>query len=125
MEYGQYFRAKGNIKFMSDYTSPKAAGRDLSQPKTPPLKGGESNQTQLTGAGIKSGPMPSASDGSTFMSGTQREFSNQLQFGANAKGTGQMKNALRAYKQKIVGTPPTGDMSGNRKAAGRTNGVNL
>lgn len=110
---------------MANFDSPKAAGRDLSQPKTPGIKSNDSTQIQTTGAGNKAGPMPAPANGDSFINSTQRQFSNQLQFGANAKGTGTIKDALNSYKQKMITNPPTGDMSGNRKAAGKTNGVNL
>ncbi len=74
--------------------------------------------------------MPSASNGSSFINGTQREFGNQVKFSSNPYGTGTMKDGLNAYKQTLKGAVVNPGMSdagsdgrsagATRKAAGRT-----
>ncbi len=115
---------------MANFDSPKAAGRNISEPKTPAVAGNKSNQEQMTGAGTKAGPMPSPSTGSTFIKGTQREYSNQVKFSSNPYGSGTIKDALNTYKQTLkaaVVNPGMSDAGSDgrsagatRKAAGRT-----
>jgi hypothetical protein len=115
---------------MANYNSPLADGRDAS-PGAEPRKGDgddtikKSNQEQYTGTGVKAGPKPSPSSGRKFIDETSREYGNQLQFSANPYGTGTVKDALNAYKQKTkpaaVNPGPDGRSLGvTRKAPGRS-----
>lgn len=110
---------------MANYDSPKAAGRDLSQPKTPALGGGKfSNQEQFTGDGKKVMGNPQPSSGREF-SDTPRTFSNQVQFASNPFGSNVLKDPLSRYKQKMkpaaVNPGPDGRSQGTKRtAAGRT-----
>lgn len=107
------------------FLSPTAPGRNISEPKTPAVKGGQSKQLQTVGAGQKAGPVPSASSGGATFDSTPREFSGQVQFSPNPYGSNILHDGLSRYKQKNLPAttnpgPQAADLSRNRKAPART-----